>query len=87
MDRFGRRHGAAAENICYGSRDARSIVVMLLVDAGVGSRGHRKNILSPDFAVAGAAFGPHAGYGAMCVIDFAACFVERTPERKALAAR
>lgn len=87
MDRFGRRYGTAAENICYGPRDPRSIVVMQLIDTGVLSRGHRKNILSPAFAMAGVAYGPHTEYGTMCVIDFAACFVERTPAGRTLAAR
>lgn len=87
IDRFGRRRGTAGENICYGARSARAIVVMQLIDAGVWSRGHRKNILSPSFAVAGVAHGPHAGYGTMCVIDFAASFVERTPSGQTFASR
>lgn len=87
MDRFGRRYGTAAENICYGSEDPRSIVVRQLIDAGVWSRGHRRNILSPAFAVAGVAHGHHAGYGTMCVIDFAACFVERPMGGRSLAVR
>lgn len=87
IDRFGRRSGTAAENICYGPRNARSMVVMQLIDAGVWSRGHRKNILSPSFAQAGVACGPHAEFGSMCVIDFAAHFVENTPTGRALAAR
>jgi uncharacterized protein YkwD len=87
MEKYGRRSGTAAENICYGTRDPRGIVITQLVDAGVASRGHRKNILSPAFSVAGVAFGPHAGYGSMCVIDFAAHFVEHAPRRAALAAR
>lgn len=87
MERYGRRHGTGAENICYGTSDPRGIVVTQLIDAGVASRGHRKNILSPAFSVAGVASGPHAGYGSMCVIDFAAHFVEHTPPPAALAKR
>ncbi len=87
MDRFGRRHGTAAENIAYGTRDPRAIVLAQLIDAGVWSRGHRKNILSQDFRVAGVAYGAHAGYGTMCVIDFAAFFVERSPGGSSLAVR
>jgi uncharacterized protein YkwD len=87
MDRFGRRYGTGAENIAYGARDARSIVLMQLIDAGVRSRGHRKNLLSPHLGVAGVAYGPHASYGTMCVIDFATLFVERTAEARPLAAR
>lgn len=77
MERFGQWIGSAGENISYGKRDARSIVCQLIVDHGVWGRGHRKNIFSSSFGAAGAAFGPHAAYGAMCVIDFAGRFVER----------
>jgi uncharacterized protein YkwD len=76
MARFGQWVGRAGENIDYGVRDARGIVVRLIVDDGVRSRGHRKNIFSRDFRVAGAASGYHATYGRMCVIDFAGNFVE-----------
>ena len=77
MDRAGQRLGMVGENISYGYPDARSIVVTLIVDQGVPDRGHRRNIFRPEFKVAGAARGPHARYGAMCVIDFAAGFAEK----------
>ncbi len=82
MARFGKWVGRAGENIDYGQRDARAVVVRLIVDDGVRGRGHRKNIFSSDFRVAGAAAGYHATYGGMCVIDFAGGFVE-TPGRVA----
>ncbi|HEY3841509.1 MAG TPA: CAP domain-containing protein [Bryobacteraceae bacterium] len=75
MARFGKWIGRAGENIDYGVHDARAIVVRLIVDDGVSGRGHRKNIFNSDFHVAGAATGPHAAYGAMCVIDFATGFI------------
>ncbi len=55
----------------------RRIVVTLIVDQGVAGRTHRRNIFRPEYKVAGAAVGPHARYGAMCVIDFAGGFVEK----------
>ncbi len=58
------------ENIFYGDNEARDIVISLLVDDGVSSRGHRKNILTNKFNIAGVSFGPHKQYGKMCVIDF-----------------
>jgi uncharacterized protein YkwD len=77
MNKFGQYVGNAGENIWYGRGGARSIVCTLIVDAGVSNRGHRKNIFSSDYGVAGVAYGPHAAYGAMCVIDFASQYVER----------
>ena len=77
MARQGRWIGRAGENLYYGPQDARGIVIALIVDEGVLGRGHRKNIFSPAFAVAGVAHGAHARYGAMCVMNFATGFAEK----------
>ena len=77
MARFGSYNGYAAENIHYGKRDARGIVMALIVDDGVRGRKHRANIFSRNFRVAGVGCGPHASFGAMCVVDFASSFTER----------
>ncbi len=76
MARFGQWIGCAGENIDYGHRAARQIVCAWIIDAGVSGRGHRKNLFSPYFRVAGVACGPHAAYGSMCVIDFAGNYLE-----------
>jgi hypothetical protein len=52
-------------------------VVTLIVDQGVPNKGHRKNIFSRDFRMAGVACGGHARYGSMCVIDFAEGFAAK----------
>jgi Cysteine-rich secretory protein family len=77
MGKFGQFVGYAGENIYYGHRDARGIVCAWIIDTGVSGKAHRKNIFSPSFGVAGVACGPHASYGAMCVMDFAGSFLER----------
>jgi uncharacterized protein YkwD len=68
------RHGVRAhmsgENISYGA-DGLQVVIDLIVDDGVASRGHRHNILNPDFRQVGIAIGPHRRYGTMCVMDLA----------------
>ena len=79
MARFGRWSGHAAENISYGERDARGIVVALIVDDGTRDRLHRQNIFSRDLFCVGIASGPHAGCGTMCVMDFAEAFAEAGP--------
>jgi len=63
-----------AENIGYGPDTARLMTMQLIIDDGVPDRGHRKNIFTPDFRVAGAACGPHPSYQNMCVMDFAVGF-------------
>ncbi len=64
-------YSSAGENISYGYNAARDIVIQLLVDDGVESRGHRKNILNSAYTQAGAAVTTHSKYRHMCVIDFA----------------
>ncbi len=81
MARFGKWDGHAGENIDYGNRTARSIVISLIVDNGVPSRMHRKNLFNRNFRVTGIAIGPHARTGTMCVMDFATRYLEAGDER------
>jgi uncharacterized protein YkwD len=70
MARHGVRAMMSGENISYGA-DGLQIVIDLIVDDGVASRGHRKNILNSAFRQVGIAIGPHRRYGTMCVMDLA----------------
>ncbi len=72
--RFGTWEGYWGENIDYGHSDPRSIVISLIIDEGVPGRGHRTNLFNRQFRVAGVGVGPHANFGTMCVMDFAARF-------------
>ncbi|KQS01409.1 hypothetical protein ASG11_17185 [Sphingomonas sp. Leaf357] len=60
------------EAVSYGFDSAEAVVRQLVVDDGVPGRGHRRTILSPELRFAGIWCGPHARYGAMCVIDLSA---------------
>lgn len=62
--------GAMGENCSYGYDDAISIVMQLLIDKGVPSLGHRKNILKPTYRYIGVAIEPHKKYRFNCVQDF-----------------
>lgn len=77
ISRYGTWGGSWGENISCGRSGARETVIALIVDDGLRSRKHRKNIFSPAFAYAGAAVGPHAQYRTVCSIGFAGSYAER----------
>lgn len=66
-------YGLFGECLWYGSdlADARTIILDLIVDDGVASRGHRKGVLNPRYDTVGVAYGPHATFGRMAAIEFA----------------
>jgi len=66
--------GMIAENCDYGNQTALDSVIGLLIDDGIESLGHRKNILEPKFQWIGIAIEPHKKYGTNCVMDFAELF-------------
>jgi uncharacterized protein YkwD/glutaredoxin len=76
-----RRHGqwqrTISENCSYGHSNPMEIVLQLLIDHGVPSRGHRKNILNGSSNYVGVSIQPHNGYRFNCVQDFAGGMVER----------
>jgi len=73
VSRYG-RFRSTAESLWYGSAkaDARTIVLDLIVDDGVASRGHRLCVCNPIWEVVGVAYGPHSTFGTMSAMEFAA---------------
>lgn len=66
--------GMIAENCAYGQTSALDFVMQLLIDDGIESLGHRKNILEPKYQWIGIAIEPHKTYRTNCVMDFAEKF-------------
>lgn len=77
IKKYGVFSGAFAENISYSSQSPRGHVIALIVDDGVASRGHRKNIYNPELKTAGIGCGSHAKYTTMCVMDFAGKYTDK----------
>lgn len=76
MNRYGNWGAGWGENIAYGKKSARDVVLALIIDDGQPARKHRKNIFNATFNFAGAAFGPHARFGTVCTTDFAGAYAE-----------
>lgn len=69
--------GLLAESISYGQESPAAVVRQLVIDSGVPGRGHRKDLFGRAYQAAGVACGPHARWGAMCVIDYAGAILQR----------
>lgn len=83
MKRYGDWETLMGENISYGHDNARIIVIQLIVDDGVPSRGHRANIFQPKYKTVGISCGAHKTFRHMCVMDFAGAFRENKATRDA----
>jgi uncharacterized protein YkwD len=80
IERYGEWHVRIAENISYGELTPRQVVIYLLIDDGIPSRGHRQTFLQKDLLLVGISEGNHPYYKKMCVMDFAGKF-EKTASR------
>ena len=64
------RYGAG-ENCAYAQYNGKDSVNQLLIDEGISSLGHRKNILNPQFTKIGVGVDFHPKYEKVIVIDYA----------------
>jgi len=69
--KFGTFTSTIGENIAYGTTGGKEIVLQLIIDDGVPSRGHRTNILKPEFLALGSWSSGHLTYNSETVIDYA----------------
>ncbi|MCY7345486.1 MAG: CAP domain-containing protein [Pyrinomonadaceae bacterium] len=71
LAQFCRIEGKAGENICFRGSAARDVVMTFIIDDGVKSRMHRRNVFSPTFKKFGVACGTDKNKQAVCVTVFA----------------
>lgn len=75
IEREGTWQRLIGENIAYGSSSSHDAILGLMIDDGVPNRGHRINILTEAFRVAGVAHAPHPTFeGGVFVIKYAGGF-------------
>ncbi|HEX8143179.1 MAG TPA: CAP domain-containing protein [Pyrinomonadaceae bacterium] len=78
VSRYGDWTVNIGENIVYQAMTtARESVMGLIVDDGIATRGHRKNIFDSTYRAAGIALGERTNLGTLCVITFAGGFTDR----------
>jgi len=80
VNRYGRWQRRTAENIAYGIASTRGMMMTFIIDDGVPGRGHRHNLFDPQSHVVGVACGSHRTWQIMCVMTFAAGYIERTTQ-------
>lgn len=88
-NRYGSFSNGIGENIVYQTDSPREVVIGWLVDDGVASRGHRRNLLSANYRYIGVAVGDRTDFGSMCVLTFAGSYAEmlNAPGKNKTAAR
>lgn len=77
VNRYGEWQTRSGENIYYGDGSPRNVVISLIVDDGVPSRGHRDNIFDDRFRVIGVGCDDHTTYRRSCVLTYAAGYKDR----------
>ncbi len=68
VERYSGGKASCGEVISYGHTTARNVLVGLVVDDGVPSRGHRKALLDPTYSLIGSALDQHRQAGSIAVL-------------------
>ena len=77
VDRYGMWDGTVGESIIYDITTARQMVIGMIIDDGVATRGHRRNIFDTTYRVAGVAISDAAANAARGVIVYVGGFTEK----------
>ena len=78
LNRYGEWLYLTGENIAYGRREPRRILINQIIDDGVKDRGHRLSLYNPQYKMVGVSCGEHANYRYMCVMELAGGYTENS---------
>ena len=70
IDKHLNKSGIMGENLSFGNNKAINIVCQIIIDDGVKSRGHRKNLFEERYSHFGVSCGYHKVYGTATVFNF-----------------
>lgn len=71
LEKYGEWSGSIAENIDFGSKTGKNVVLSGIIDDGDASRGYRKNLFNPKFKHVGIGAAKHGAYGTCVIINYA----------------
>jgi uncharacterized protein YkwD len=84
LAKIGKKGKYASENINYKDRIAKDVLLSLIIDDGIKSRPHRKNILNLEYNLLGVSCGIANDNQMICVMVFADKFDEAKPSTQAV---
>lgn len=82
MNRFGTWQTSVGENIVYQARTPRIDVIGMIIDDGVATRGHRRNLFKSELKVIGISYGGPFEQHTIGVITFAGGFIDKSDSKK-----
>lgn len=71
VKKFGSNYTTYSENTTYNKKSALEVIISMVVNDGVKSRGHRMNIFDSEFLVMGCFSGKHIIHNTMTTLCFA----------------
>ncbi len=77
VSKYGQWVSGLAENLQWGTSNAHDAIVSLMVDDGIKSRGHRRNMMNPSYTKVGVAVEEHPRWRISYVINYAVDFIEK----------
>ncbi len=82
LSKFGTWQTSVGENIVYQARTPRIDVIGMIIDDGVATRGHRRNLFKSELKVIGISAGGPFEQHTIAVITFAGGFLDKADPKK-----